>query len=182
MLSLLFRWIYCLNISVLILLITVLTLAFAAVYTKHLHRRSCRPLLSILLVVLVSVILISTLFTRSGRAEALTPILALFESYKTVLNGGNPELLRSCFMNMVLFYPVGLLAFVLLPQKWAPYLKILLIGLTFGLLSAGIECAQYVYALGQAEVDDVLHNTLGAVIGSGVGVRIMFRTKNVGTK
>ena len=34
------------------------------------------------------------------------------------------------------------------------------------MLSAGIEYAQYRYALGMAEVDDVICNTLGAFIGA----------------
>ena len=42
---------------------------------------------------------------------------ALFRSYHQVLAGGNPELLRSNFMNILLFFPGGLLLGALLPHR-----------------------------------------------------------------
>lgn len=40
--------------------------------------------------------------------------------------------------------------------------------LTGAIVSASIEIIQYIAALGLAEIDDVISNTLGAVIGFGV--------------
>ena len=60
-----------------------------------------------------------------------------------------PELYRSMLMNVLLFFPIGLsLPFVLAC-----------------LSSAGIEYLQYRYSLGRCEVDDVIMNTLGALLG-----------------
>ena len=50
-----------------------------------------------------------------------------------------------------------------LPRKWHRWLRIALTALTSCVLSAGIEYAQYRFALGMAETDDVICNTLGAV-------------------
>jgi glycopeptide antibiotics resistance protein len=82
------------------------------------------------------------------------------------MNGGNIEILRSNFMNAVLFYPAGLVLCSLLPQKWRPWLRILLVSVLLCVLSCAVEQAQYVYSLGQVEIDDVIHNTLGAMLGA----------------
>ena len=107
----------------------------------------------------------TTLGTRTGGGNLqinLTP----FHSYREVLAGGNPEIYRSNFMNVVLFYPAGLLATALLPEKWPGWCRCVPVVLLLGFLSAGIEYVQYTYALGRCEIDDVIHNTLGALAGS----------------
>ena len=60
-------------------------------------------------------------------------------------------------MNLVLFYPLGLLLGSVAEKKR-------IIGIGF-FLSFGIEMAQFIWKLGYAETDDVLHNTLGVAIG-----------------
>ena len=77
-----------------------------------------------------------------------------------------PEAIRSAMMNVFLFFPLGLTLSNALPRKWHRWGRIALTTLVGCLLSAGIEYAQYRYALGMAEVDDVICNTLGAFIGS----------------
>ena len=172
MLGRIFQWIYTMNISMLLLLIAGATAASAYAYRKIQTRWWSKPVIGLLLIAYIAVILFITLFVRSVHAEPLTPSLIPFDSYRKVLNGENRELLRSCFMNVVLFYPVGLLTVILLPQKWHPVIRIVLIGFIFTLMSAGIEYAQYAYALGQPEVDDVIHNVLGTMIGGGFGCLI----------
>ena len=69
-------------------------------------------------------------------------------------------------MNVFLFFPLGLTLSNALPRRWNRWLRIGVTTLAGCLLSAGIEYAQYRFALGLAETDDVLCNTLGAFIGS----------------
>ena len=61
-------------------------------------------------------------------------------------------------LNILLFIPLG---FLLGVKGW----KAILFGF---LLSAFIECAQYLFLLGYCEADDVLNNTIGTVVGIGV--------------
>lgn len=79
---------------------------------------------------------------------------------------GQPELYREMLMNVFLFFPLGLTLSNVLPQKWHRWLRIILTTLVGCALSAGIEYTQYRCALGLAETDDVICNTLGASIGS----------------
>lgn len=112
----------------------------------------------------VSLVVIAyiTLFCRTeGSANIdLTP----FQFIHTAKE--QPEAYRSALMNVFLFFPLGLTLSNALPQKWHHWGRIALTTLVGGILSAGIEYAQYRYALGMAEVDDVICNTLGAFIGS----------------
>ncbi len=103
-----------------------------------------------------------TLLTRTPGSYGLilTPFAAIAAAQQ------QPELYREMLMNVFLFFPLGLTLSNALPQKWHRWLKIDLTALISCILSAGIEYTQYRYALGMAEVDDVICNTLGAFVGS----------------
>ena len=107
-------------------------------------------------------ILFATILTRTPGDYK--PILTPFATFTAALQ--QPELYREMLMNVFLFFPLGLTLSNALPRKWHRWGKIALTTLVGCALSAGIEYTQYRYALGMAEVDDVICNTLGAFIGS----------------
>lgn len=109
-----------------------------------------------------AIILHTTLLTRApGIPEViLTPFAALAAARV------QPELYREMLMNVFLFFPLGLTLSNALPRRWNRWLRIGVTTLAGCLLSAGIEYAQYRFALGLAETDDVLCNTLGALLGA----------------
>ncbi|AKK07326.1 glycopeptide antibiotics resistance protein [Corynebacterium mustelae] len=77
--------------------------------------------------------------------------------------------------NILLFIPFGLLVFVVLHQSnrlstWSRArlaLVSIVVGAGFSLI---IETAQYVFALGRSDIDDLWCNTLGTIIGVGLAV------------
>lgn len=117
---------------------------------------------TVLACVAAFIILYTTILTRTPGVPAviLTPF-ATFTAARV-----QPELYREMLMNVFLFFPLGLTLSNALPRKWHRWLRIILTTFVSYALSAGIEYAQYRYALGMAEVDDVICNTLGAFIGS----------------
>ena len=110
----------------------------------------------------VFIILYATILNRTPGNYEL--ILAPFASLTAARV--QPELYRALLMNVFLFFPLGLTLSNALPRKWHRWGKIALTTLVGCALSAGIEYAQYRCALGLAETDDVICNTLGAFIGS----------------
>ena len=90
----------------------------------------------------------------------LRPFTALMEAKK------QPELYREMLMNVFLFFPPGLALSNALPRKWHRWIRIILTTFVGCILSACIEYAQFRFALGTAEVDDVICNTLGAFVGA----------------
>lgn len=112
--------------------------------------------------VAVIIVLYATLLTRSaGVPEAILTPFAAFTAARV-----QPELYREMLMNVFLFFPLGLTLSNALPRRWNRWLRIGVTTLAGCLLSAGIEYAQYRFALGLAETDDVLCNTLGALLGA----------------
>lgn len=164
----LFRHVYCLSISDITIFIFVGTFLYLFLCRKCCPKKQKYIISTILFCAWIVVILFATILNRTADTEAIKPVLMPFYSYYVVFTGGEQELLRSNFMNVILFYPAGLLACELFPKTWKRCWKILLVAIVFALLSAGIEVCQYHFALGQAETDDVIHNALGAWIGAAV--------------
>ena len=108
------------------------------------------------------IILYATILTRTpGVPEAiLTPFAALAAARQ------QPELYREMLMNVFLFFPLGLTLSNALPRKWHRWLRIILTTFVGCAFSAGSEYAQYRYALGLAETDDMICNTMGAFLGA----------------
>ncbi len=145
---------------------TVLMLTFGG-FRKGI-RYSCRSLIAEYVILLFS----STVLYRSYR-KRLKNDFHPFWSYDALQNGGE-KLLPEIIMNVVVFVPVGLMqgcAF-----KNMTWWKVLLIGSG---VSVCIETMQYYFQRGFAETDDVMHNTLGSMIGLEIMtiLRIIFKTR-----
>lgn len=104
----------------------------------------------------------STVIFRTAMSEReydLTP----FWSYRAIIDGREPQLLPENIMNVVVFVPVGVLAGRAF--RGVNWMNVLVIGTG---LSVGIETMQFLLKKGFAEIDDVMHNTLGCLIGYGL--------------
>ena len=106
----------------------------------------------------IAAVLWITLFSRLGTERR--SILLPFHSYVEVLKGNRQFLLEN-IGNVVLFIPLGV------ALKCSGVRDVKKAGFFASLL---IEVLQFTFALGTFECDDLIHNTLGAVIGAwGVG-------------
>ncbi len=158
-------WFYCLSPGQLVFLGEVFLVGFYGAKARWGQTLGWRWGMAVLLLLCLGLILCATL--RGRAADQMPQWLALpLHSYWTVLRGGDPELLRSNFMNLVLFVPAGLTALGVLPEAWSGKRRILMVCGVLLLVSLGIEICQYHYGLGQADVDDVIHNALGAWLGA----------------
>ena len=161
----LLHWLYCMDFSDMVVLLTACSILFCLADKRFAGYRSWKVLVTIILITATAGVIYTTLGTRAG-GEAFQVNLKPLHSYREVMNGGNPEILRSNFMNGVLFYPIGLLATALLSGKWPERIRLVLAVVFCAMLSVGIEYLQYDFSLGQCEIDDVIHNVLGALAGS----------------
>lgn len=110
----------------------------------------------------IGMIVVILIVTISSRGTGTKLVLQPFASFAEARI--QPEMYRSMFMNLFLFFPLGLTLPYTLPEKWkCNALLTLLLALTFSIV---IEYLQYHYHLGRAETDDVLCNTFGAFIGT----------------
>lgn len=142
---------------VLLLLLAISTFLFFILKDIKCKRRA---LGLIILVEYVALLYCSTVLFRSlnkGAAYSLLP----FWKYKAVFEGKSPVLIE-ILLNVAMFVPIGFLLGVAF--KKSKFIHVLLSSL---LLSVSIEIMQLVLNRGFCEFDDVIHNTLGCVIGYG---------------
>ena len=127
---------------------------------------------------LIALMLWITLLSRIGAdSRSLYPP---FWSYRAIVNGSH-RILLEVVGNVLLFVPVGLIAAVVLHFRlW----QTIVLGFSLSLL---IECSQWFFWIGAFEIDDIVHNTLGAGIGAflsyktGIG-KLLRLTQNNRTK
>ena len=155
------RHIYALPLHMVIFLMLALLIIWA-ILSLHKNQGKRTIINAALCFLTALIILYATVLTRTPGSYEL--ILTPFATFTTAQQ--QPELYREMLMNVFLFFPLGLTLSNALPQKWYRWVKIPLTTLIGCLLSTGIEYTQYRYALGMAEVDDVICNTLGAFVGS----------------
>lgn len=135
--------------------------AVALLYLKG-FKSGWRYVAGLLLAEYVFVLYCSTVLFRhvsSVREYDFSP----FWSYRAYFCGEDTTLLAENIMNIVVFIPVGLL--LGLSSRSMTWSRALLIGASF---SVGIELLQFIFLRGFAEFDDVMHNTLGCVMGYGL--------------
>lgn len=103
-------------------------------------------------------VLCSTVICRASSGERHIEIMP-FWNYPDIWNRVDyPADLIEVLLNIALFVPIGLL----LGGLGFKTKKILLSGI---FLSGIIEVSQFAFCKGLCEMDDVMHNTLGCVIG-----------------
>ncbi len=155
------RHIYALPLHMVIILMLALLIVWAML-SLHKNQKKRTIINLVLCSITALTILYATILTRTPGDYK--PILTPFATFTAALQ--QPELYREMLMNIFLFFPLGLTLSNALPRKWHRWGRIALTTLVGCALSAGIEYTQYRYALGMAEVDDVICNTLGAFLGS----------------
>lgn len=177
-LSKLTQYIYCLSYFELALFVVAASV-ICVVVNSFLHKYSWWRY--ILIAIGTAYIVLLLYITLLGRTEPIVNSISWvpFESYIGYLNGVQ-EMLRTCIMNIFLFYPLGLVLGALLTKQkcW----KLLLAWVACFGLSVMIELSQYIFSIGYAEVDDVIDNTIGSALGisvmrAGTGLVIYIKEK-----
>lgn len=116
-----------------------------------------------------------TLFNRHPEESYRLELQPLW-SYIEMISNSDPFLGWQIFYNIVAFIPLGIFL-PLLSSRMRSLRNVLICDI---LLSAAIECSQLIFKCGLCELDDVLDNAMGAVIGYAVwrGWRILSLNMN----
>lgn len=108
------------------------------------------------------IVIWATLLIRTPGLEPQAKLVPLWSWYRGfILN--NVGVRNQIYANIVLFIPFGFFSY---SCKARPLRFILLRGFLLSLL---IEICQYCFCLGLFEWDDMLHNSLGCLIGAACG-------------
>ncbi len=115
--------------------------------------------ISIVLLIAYSAFVFSSTVVFRPQCLEITIQWIPFYSYCRALFGESHLLLEN-FLNIVLFIPLGVFLFFSMKDRG------LLLSVLFAFsLSLIIESLQFILRKGECEVDDLIHNTLGCIIG-----------------
>ena len=123
-------------------------------------KRIIQTLSTVLFVIYTIFVVWMTLLKREPRVRARVIEPELFWAFRGWINGapdGKQESIQY-IQNVLFFIPFG---FLFPWKKWKP------VFMTAFMTSAIIEITQYIFNLGWCELDDVISNTAGALIGFG---------------
>ena len=139
---------------------------FSIVIVAHrnfLQKKVAKLSVILLLVYHLYIILKITLL---GRVQIPVPKVWLIPmySYYRYLSNWEVFLFKQNIQNILLFCPFGFLASILFDGKSEVLKRKFILIVTF-LFSVSIETIQYTQAIGVFEIDDIIHNMLGALLG-----------------
>lgn len=131
---------------------------------------------TILLCYLV-VVIGATLGSRTGSYQGNIH-LHPFSAYSEAWNRFSATLWRNIILNILMFVPIGFLLPIFLKKfkkAWRTYLAGFM-------LTLGIEVIQYFTGRGIVEIDDIISNAVGTMIGYGINVLLIYAIEKLRNK
>ena len=150
-------------------LLTVFCMGTILLFPIYGFRNGWRKVAWLLFVEYIFLIYCSTVIFRT-YVEGVGHDFTLFWSYVAIQNGQSDLILEN-IMNVVAFIPIGILLGVVTSRwkmfdgRWKKGWQVALIVGTGLAISISIETLQYICNRGFSEVDDVMHNTIGCLVG-----------------
>lgn len=130
-----------------------------------------RNLVIICFLCYMAILVFATLFTHNYYTYGRSSNLLIFSSIKLMLRSGSSALImKNIFGNVLLFLPLGFLLPMIIRLKHG-FVWQLLFGFSVSLI---IESCQYLFAARIFDIDDIVLNTIGTVIGCLIYVMIRF--------
>lgn len=121
-----------------------------------------------------AVVLYLTIFMRIGSED--TSVLTVpFDDLRNALQNRDPEMVQHMVSNILLFVPFGYLIPAMNPDRLRKCSFAFLGGIV---CSTVIEGVQMIFSLGQSDIDDIIANSIGAVLGYLV-VRLVWKYNGI---
>ena len=125
------------------------------------NRQSMHVKMVVLFLLYFGVVLYLTIFMRIGSVD--TSVLTTpFDDLKNAIQNRDPAMVQHMALNVLLFVPFGYLIPAMNPDRLRKCSFAFLGGIV---CSTVIEGAQMIFCLGQSDIDDIIANSIGAVIG-----------------
>ena len=147
------------------LTIDLLIAAFGVFLSVRLYKKGrfdkVQTIAGIILFVWGAFVLMLTVLGRRTHEDEYGLNLVFFDCYQKIFVGHDKAILRSVLQNIIMFIPIGFTLSVVFKNKHSFLIPL---AISFG-LSLTIETCQLILDSGYFELDDLVNNTLGALIG-----------------
>lgn len=155
---------------------TVLCMVLAIGFMAYRGQRMKKFVMGALSIQYYFLVLCSTVICRTAPVSKRIELMP-FYNYADILNGVDfKRNVMEILLNVTLLVPIG---FLLGGMVKKGFVKACLIGC---LLSVFIELLQLATGKGLCETNDVIHNTVGCIMGYGLAMLLDKRTKNIDLK
>ncbi|MGN0243009.1 MAG: VanZ family protein [Lachnospiraceae bacterium] len=139
--------------------VVVMALSFIRFCWKN--RIDMRKIHVVLFLVYFAIVLYLTIFMRIGSVDT-SVITTPFDDLRNAIQYRDMSLVQHMVWNVVLFVPFGYLIPSFNPDKFGKASFAFLGGIV---CSAVIEGIQMIFRIGQSDIDDIIANSIGAVLG-----------------
>ena len=139
---------------------TLALLVLAVMGHAFLRKKAKRIVGAIGCIFALIIIVYATVLSRSEPGQGLV----LIPGYSFLKATYSAEYLRMVLMNIAMFVPWGVFLSMFLCANGVRKNILITLGVSLG-ITVLIECIQYFFSLGCAELDDVICNMIGAAIG-----------------
>lgn len=109
----------------------------------------------------LAVLLFVTVFSRMDTVES-TIRMEPFYNLKKALELGNSGLISHSILNVIMFTPLGFVLSWLEYKEFSKCWRMFLIGVSVSIV---IESVQLVFRWGECDINDIIANSMGAVLG-----------------
>ncbi len=154
-----------LNYDSMVLYFAVVLLAFTGlgylVYLCVKNRRTVRWDVIVIFLVYLAIVAYATVFMRRGSYSESVNMIP-FSNLKLERISGQSGFLEHFILNVLMFVPIGFLIPIINRKVFAKTTFAFLFGFA---ASVSIETIQLVFHLGECDINDVIANTLGALVG-----------------
>lgn len=155
------RTIYCTDKTIVLLSLVVLSILCSVYKFLYQSKKQNNFIVGIAFVLWVVIALYPSVLIRAG-GETRELVLEPFRSLKLYFDTGYEEWIRVIVMNIAMFYPLGCVYACFNKNKKTKPWMFFVFAFLFSFV---IETVQYAFSLGVSETDDLINNTLGAVLG-----------------
>ena len=163
-------------------LLAILIVGFVIIYLNHNSKQNTlsywlRGIERLMLVEWVVLILCTTVVFRNTKTASAINLIPFSSYFCIAENSYLKEVAVINLLNVVMFLPIGMLIKISdLNANLNNWKGVMVLGLLF---SVAIEVSQFVFCKGLCEVDDVIHNVIGCMIGYGVSTMTLTLTLTI---
>ena len=158
------------------ILLAVLVVGFALILFSQKTQKT-QKIARLMLMEWVVLIFCSTVIFRETRGERAISLVSLSSYFCIAENSYLKEVAVINLLNIFMFLPVGF--FLKCGYRNVTYKKVLFAGF---MVSSFIELSQFIFRKGLCEVDDLIHNVAGCMVGYAIATLILTESNDKNKK